>query len=426
MEYKQLKKTNMKAELVKIKEFKVLKNVEEYVNGNHILLLGDNGVGKSSFIQFIEIALGKNTNIPVNATGEGEVLINKDGKKYTFHVKFKDGKPVLTVTGEDGMKNSRKGTIASIVGALDFDIDEFVELSKSTAGKKKQVEIFKSFLDEEIRNDLAKYEENIKVNYNDRAELNKAIKLKEGSIKEHRLHSTVGVKKYKHTEIKDAIDNLQRLKSHNSLVESKKTEFDNNTTKLNELQVKIDEMIASHKKGVTIQSELEKWLKENTPHKISEIEEAEKSLSTIEQDNKDFTDSNVLLKDMALLETMKEESGELTAKIESSKEAIANTIRDMDSPVKGLEFDEETLIYNGVPVSPDTLSTSEIMELGIRLKMAENPELGILFIQRGESLGTDRLKTIKEIADKEGWQIIMEQVERGTKKLHVEIMGDEI
>jgi len=43
---------------------------------------------------------------------------------------------------------------------------------------------------------------------------------------------------------------------------------------------------------------------------------------------------------------------------------------------------------------------------------------------RSYQLGTERLKTIKEIADKEGWQIIMEQVERGTKKLHIEIMAD--
>lgn len=416
----------MKAELVKIKEFKVLKNVEEYVNGNHILLLGDNGVGKSSFIQFIEIALGKNTNIPVNATGEGEVLINKDGKKYTFHVKFKDGKPVLTVTGEDGMKDSRKGTIASIVGALDFDIDEFVELSKSTAGKKKQVEIFKSFLPEEIRTDLEKFDENVKVSYNERTEVNKAIKLKEGSIKEHRLYSVVGVKKFEEKKIKEEFDKVQALKEHNSKVSEKTKELLETEQKLDDLQTKINEMMASHKKGLAFHKDLKTWIDANKPHELDVIESAEKALETVEQNNKDFTDSEALLKDMALLETIKKEFGELTAKIKSSKEAIANTIRDMDSPVKGLEFDEETLIYNGVPVSPDTLSTSEIMELGIRLKMAENPELGILFIQRGESLGTDRLKTIKEIADKEGWQIIMEQVERGTKKLHVEIMGDEI
>lgn len=414
----------MKTEKVIIKEFKILKNFEQEVNGNHILLLGDNGVGKSSFIQFIEIALGKTTNIPANATGEGEVLITKDGKKYTFHVKFKDGKPVLTVTGEDGMKDSRKGTIASIVGALDFDVDEFVELSKSTAGKKKQVEIFKSFLPEEIRTDLEKFEENVKVSYNERTEVNKAIKLKEGSIKEHRLYSVVGVKKFEEKKIKEEIDKVQSLKEHNSKVTEKTKELSDVTAKLDDLQTKINEMMANHKKGLVIKKELETWVSENIAHELDVIEAAEKALETVEQNNKDFTDSEALLKDMALLETMKEESGELTAKIESSKEAIAITIRDMDSPVQGLAYDDEVLVYNGVPVSPDTLSTSEIMELGIRLKMAENPELGILFIQRGESLGAERLKTIKEIADKENWQIIMEQVERGTKKLHVEIMSE--
>lgn len=414
----------MKTEKVIIKEFKILKDFEQEVNGNHILLLGDNGVGKSSFIQFIEIALGKTTNIPANATGEGEVLITKDGKKYTFHVKFKDGKPVLTVTGEDGMKDSRKGTIAAIVGALDFDVDEFVELSKSTAGKKKQVEIFKSFLPEEIRTDLEKFEENVKVSYNERTEVNKAIKLKEGSIKEHRLYSVVGVQKFKHTDIKEAIAKVQKMKDHNSVVKNTTDSMLETSTKLDELQTKINEMMANHKKGTELLETQKEWLEKNKAYKIEEIDIAQEAIDNVEKTNKDFTDSEALLKDMALLETMKEESGELTAKIESSKEAIAITIRDMDSPVQGLAYDDEVLVYNGVPVSPDTLSTSEIMELGIRLKMAENPELGILFIQRGESLGAERLKTIKEIADKENWQIIMEQVERGTKKLHVEIMSE--
>lgn len=414
----------MKTEKVTIKHFKCLDNIEQELNGNHILLLGDNGVGKSSFMQFIQIALGQTNNIPANATGEGEVLINKDGQAYKFHVKFKDGKPVLTVTGPDGMKDSRKGTIAGIVGALEFDIDEFVELSKSTAGKKKQVEIFKSFLPEEVRTDLARFEENVRVSFNERTEVNKAIKLKEGAIKEHRLYPVIGVQKFKHTEIKEAIASVQELKKHNDLVDSKIDTYNENATKLDELQTKINEMMANHKKGVEIQKGLEAWLKENKRHEQDVIDEAEKALDNVEKGNKDFTDSEALKKDIELLEKMKDEAGELTAKIESSKEAIANTIREMEGPVQGLEFDDETLIYNGVPVSPDTLSTSEIMELGIRLKIAENPDLGILFIQRGESLGTDRLKTIKEIADKEGWQIIMEQVERGTKKLHVEIMTD--
>jgi hypothetical protein len=54
--------------------------------------------------------------------------------------------------------------------------------------------------------------------------------------------------------------------------------------------------------------------------------------------------------------------------------------------------------------------------------MAENKDLGILFIQRGESLGAKRLKEIQEMAQKYDWQIIMEQVDRGNEKLTIEIM----
>jgi hypothetical protein len=123
-----------------------------------------------------------------------------------------------------------------------------------------------------------------------------------------------------------------------------------------------------------------------------------------------------------MMQALSDESGELTAFIESSNQAIADAIRDCDSPVDGLTFDADSLIYNGVPVSNASLSSSEIMHLGIKLKMAENPDLGILFIQRGESLGAQRLKDIQDLAKKYDWQIIMEQVERGNEKLTIEIM----
>ena len=91
----------------------------------------------------------------------------------------------------------------------------------------------------------------------------------------------------------------------------------------------------------------------------------------------------------------------------------------MDSPIEGLTYDNDVLVWNGIPVSVDSLSTSEIIELGVRMKIAENPELGMLFIERMESVGTERFNLILDIANKLGWQIIGEHVERG-KNLHFE------
>ena len=96
----------------------------------------------------------------------------------------------------------------------------------------------------------------------------------------------------------------------------------------------------------------------------------------------------------------------------------------MTTPVEGLSFEGDNLTYNGVIVSSDSLSTSQIEELGIRLKIAENPEFGILFIGKAESIGKERMTRILEIAKKHNLQVIGEQVERqDVKRLHIELIN---
>ena len=416
----------MKVEKVVIKEFKILENFETEVQGNHILIMGDNGVGKSSLIQFMEIALGKQTNVPPMAKGEGTVFVNKDGQTFQFGVKLKDGKPVVTVTSPDGLKDSRKGTIAGIVGAIEFNIDEFCELSKTTSGRKKQVEIFKSFLPADVKTSLNNYEAHIKASYDERTEVNRLLKEKEGYIKTHRLYPVIGVQKFEYKEMKELLSGLKTMHEANQKFDDVVNRFNQREKEITGINQQIIELQDRLATATELQEKAETWLKQNPSHKPEEIAAVELQLENLEKSNKDYTDAEALIKEIELVKTMAEEVGELTAKIDSSKEAVANTIRDMDGPIAGLSFDDETLVYNGVPVHPDSLSTSEIIELGIRLKMAENENLGILFIQRAESIGAERFKLIKEIADKSGWQLIAEQVERGNKKLHVEIMTDEL
>jgi len=64
----------MKIKQIKIKDFKAIKEFEADFKGANIIICGENGVGKSSLMQFIEIALGRNNNIPPDATGESYPL----------------------------------------------------------------------------------------------------------------------------------------------------------------------------------------------------------------------------------------------------------------------------------------------------------------------------------------------------------------
>lgn len=421
----------MKTQTVIIKEFKALTDVSLDFNGHHILLMGDNGVGKSTVQQFIEIALGKQKNVPPNAKGSGEVVFDKDGNQITVKVKFKDGKPVLDIRGSGISIDNKKGAIADLFGAIDFDIDEFVNLSKTTSGRKEQVDVFKKFLPLEVQQELMKHENNVKNAFTERAELNKDIKKLEGSMSLHQLNNLPDFEltKIVHTDTDEVMALLKSANDHNAKilkVESGLTEREN---KISDKKAQIEKLKAQIKTLETENEAIEKEIKDGKKW-LAKPENEKKDITVYEKSISDAADNNLkhqqaqaLLKDRKHHEKLKDESGELTAKIESSREAIANAIRDMDSPVEGLMFDDEQLVYKGVPVSPDSLSKSEIMELGVRLKMAENPDLGILLIKEGESLGTDRINVIKQLADENGWQIIMEQVERG-KEFHFEIMGD--
>lgn len=416
----------MKIKQVNIKKFKCIEDFDAVINGAHVLLLGDNGVGKSSFIQFIEIALGKSSNIPQDAEGEGYVVTDRHGKEYTFQVKFKDGKPVVTIISPDGLKDNRKSTLASLVGAIDFDIDEFVELSKSTAGRKKQVEIFKSFLPEDIRIELSKYEIGIASNYEERTDVNRRLKETEGAIKSHPLNGQ-DLSKIEYTDVKAVATEVEELRKKNEKFnnviqrsENRKTEIQRIDSEIEEFEKKIRDAKDKQKELIQQEKDAQQWMKENP---FVDLTKKEKIIVDASEDNLKFEQAKTLKELIEKKELLSKESEEITKTIDSDRQAIRDTIMQMESPVSGLSYDDDTLVYKGVPVSPDNLSTSEIMELGVKLRMVDNPELGILFLQRGESLGKKRFEEILALCDANGWELIMENVERGTEKLKIELIG---
>lgn len=419
----------MKTQKIFIEKFKVLKNFEIDIDGKNILLIGENGLGKSTAIQFIKIALGDTNSIPPNTDGKGHIIIDKDGNKYALHVEIENGKSKIVIESQDGMKSNSKSALKSLTGAIDFNPDEFIELSKTKSGQKKQIEYFKSLLPEKVREEIAKYENNVLVAYNERTELNRDIVKLEALIKSHTLnHLLYGneLDKIKPIDITDIIQQNESAIAHNSMVDRAAAKKESNDAELKRLEKEIkkkEEELIALKESLTKAAEAchktDKWLSENPRKETSEFET---QINKAQSVNEQYKQAHDLKEKNKQLSVMVEESGDLTAKIESQREAIRQAIREMESPVDGLMFDDEQLLYRGVPVHPNSMSESEMMELSIKLKMAENPELGILFVERTESLGKKRFNELLEISDKYDWQVIGEQVERGTDKIRIEIM----
>lgn len=421
----------MKALEIKIKKFKKLENITAELAGNHIMLIGDNEVGKTTFIQFIEIALGKQTNIPPNATGGGELVMDIKGNRVTFKVHFKDGKPIIKVSGTGISIDNNKSAIAQLVGANSFNIEQFVNQSKSKSGRKEQIEQFKKFLPLEVIQEIGTFENNVLNKMAERTEIGRDIEKLKGSTSQNKLNNLPDFEliKFTHTDTVEVMNNLKTITESNDKtktviegVKKRQLEIDGKNALIKEFQEKID--IANNE----IETLFKDIIKGNDyliRNPLKPTEAIEKTIQDASENNLTYSQAQSLLTDRKNLATYQEEYGEITALIESSREAIANAIRDMDGPIQGLSFDDEQLVYNGIPVNPDCLSKSQIMELGIRLKLAENPELPI-FIEEAESLGTDRFMLLKEIADKNNCQIIAEQVQRGLKELHIEIMTDDL
>ena len=425
----------MKIQKVNIKEFKCLKDLDVDLNGSNVILIGDNGVGKSSFIQFIEIALGKEKSVPPDALGSGYVIADKEGNQYSFFVNIKNGKAKVTIEGKDGLKDNRKSTLSSIIGSINFDIDEFVKLSESNSGKKKQVEIFKSFLPAETKDAILKYEANIGIHYEERTDIGRRRAELEGSIKINPLNvlQDEELRKYKEVDTKALTEELTKINAANNKIidfiirkEQKQKDNIKDMESLNELKKQrelLNSKIESFESLIIQDSEKLKeadlYINKNPKKDTREIQN---KLATAGDTNKQFNNAKQLLSQRELLVKLTDEYESETVLIETQRQAIQDAVKDIGTPIEGLTFTSDELIYNGISVDIKSLSTSEIMELGIKLKMVENPGAPLL-IQRAESIGKKRFEEILAIAKKNDLQIIMEQVERGVEKLQIEIFA---
>lgn len=407
----------------KIAEFKCLKDFElDTQGGKNILLIGENGIGKSSIMQIIQIAIGRKTDIPPNATGEGEIVIDKDGKQFTFQVKFKDGKPVVTVTSPEGMRDTRKSAIAGIVGPIDFDIEEFISLSRSEAGRKKQVEIFKGFLSQEDRDFFSKMEAHVKVNEDERLALGRDVKTLKGKVEssKFKVESDESLATFAFTDTKKIMEELDQKQKANEKRKEVEDRLVQRTLEAEKIEKQMEELVA--KLGILQEKNIEasNWLEQNLQNDVASLQT---TLASAGEANATYQEVQTFKADRAKLTLWETEYGEYGAKINTAREEVARTIKEMCVPVQGLSFDDFGLVYNGVAVHPDSLSESEQMELGVRLKIAENPEAP-LFLERTESYGAKRWQAILDLCAKNNIQIIGEQVMRGKEELVVEIIGE--
>lgn len=418
----------MKIKKAKLTNFKCHEDLEIFPEGAHILLIGDNEVGKSSLIEGILRACGK-AGRPVAPVKTGadyaEVQIETtDGIKSTVRYK-KNGDTEFEIITRDGVKDSRKSTIVQLLGGVECDIEGFAKMSNTADGRRALINYIKKCLPEDIieaydsmTRDIAGLEE-LRKNKKQSAKSVKAVmddlKIEQYDIEKYtekipmedmvKRLTTLTEINTKRAQAKDYLADAEKSKT-NSLAEIEKLK-----QRIAEEEAKIKTIEEGVSKTHTfLKKHPEDYPLDEIKNLIKNNEKHNERVADVEKYNEKSSEYAKLDDEIKKLDT------DISVKRREKRELISKSDQ---IPVDGLWFDEEQAYINEIPLSEESLSTSQVMEVGIKLTLALNPKTKILTIPRGESLGKKRLKTIYEIAEKFGYQIIMEQVERGTEELKI-------
>lgn len=442
-----------KLELV---NFQVIKEFNADFDGNVYFITGDNELGKSTVLKAIGALLTGNRDAVLKngeSKGFAKMIVGDDGEEYEVELKFTKANPRGTLSIKSkttGMKSDNVSMLQNIFGYTDFDAVEFSRWSETAEGRRKQIEVVKSLLPEEVRTRIAEIDITVAGLKTERTGVNRDLKTyKSISDAAGQGLTTQDLKTYAKpkdiTELmKEQAENAQlieKAKTVRSALEQRKKQLEEIPERLAAAKAIYEKAIEEVKKAIErteklykeaiaqIESEkadyearkanAEKWLanyEENNPEKLDTAEQLRKA----EEHNKKAAKVADYLSKKKQADDKKAEAEKMDSEIAELSAEREKLISSAKLPISGLSFSDDGLVLNDVPFVAGKVSDSQIMEVAAKLIIASNPTVKVFRIARGESLGQKRLQAILDLAKKEGFQGFIESVVRGQQDLIIE------
>ena len=409
--------------------FKRIRAVNLALNGDHLILGGENESGKSSILDAIWVALGgpdvmKDLHIskPIRE-GETSACITLNlGDLIVTRNWTSDEKSYLKVRTADGANyTSPQGMLNTLMGPL-FDPLEFSRIKGA-----EQKGILLSLVD--IGIDLDKWQDERNMVYAERTDVNRELT---------RLNNTL--KSIPEIEAPDAEIASSDVLADMNQAQQVKEANDRQRMAVNEAErsARIAEMnvIQDSKKIESIQehiASLQRDLKELTSGQAEEQSKAK----TLKEEYSKLSESVAALvdPDMSIFQTRLSEVESINAKVRAKKQrqslvadrdrvetetkALTSKLEALDSqksnaiksaifPIDGLGFDDSGVTFNGIPFGQ--CSSEERIRIAMSIAMAMNPTLKVIRISDGSLLDDKNFLAIQNMASERGYQLLIERV----------------
>lgn len=455
---------------LELSNFQVIKEFNADFEGNVYFITGDNELGKSTLLKAIGALLtGNRDAVLKNGEDKGfaKMVVGNDGENYEVELKFTKANPrgTLSIKSQTtGMRSDNVSMLQKIFGYQDFDAVEFSRWSETAEGRRKQIEVVKSLLPEEVRTRIAEIDTTVAGLKTERTGVNRDLKTyKSISDAAGQGLTTQDLKTY--AKPKDITELMKEQQENAKLVEKAKgvrLRMEERKGKLAEIPARLTTAKDSYDKSIVAAKKSIVAAKEAIEEAKKAIEEAEKTykqtVSDIEEEKKDYeekiTNAEKWLTDYEALNpnnfdtekqlkeaeehnkkaakvadylSKKKQADDKKAEAEKMDSEIAELSAEREKlissaklPISGLSFSDDGLVLNDVPFVAGKVSDSQIMEVAAKLIIASNPTVKVFRIARGESLGEKRLQAIIDIAKANGFQGFIEEVKRGQTDLVIE------
>lgn len=365
------------------------------------VISGRNGQGKTSAIDSLWAALGgakatKDTPEPIRQ-GERKasvkvVLGRGDGPELVVTRTWKaGGASTLAVTAPDGAKHPKAQTVLDdLVGALSFDPLAFTNLPP-----KRQREQLLELVDLPFDPEALQAERD--AIYAQRTEVNREV---------GRLAARLDQLPAPAADLPDTEVSVADLIAEHQAATEDHRQRQVLVAQVDDLEVLVADLsdrLAAAKVELTRHREAYAQLPELP------------DVAAIEARMRDAEGTNALVRQAAERraiaadhDRMAEQARKLTEAIEARDRKRADGLAAATMPIPGLGFDGDGVTFNGLPLSQ--ASGAEQLRVSLAIAMAANPTLRLMLIRDGSLLDADGLQLVANMADANGYQVLVERV----------------
>lgn len=382
----------MKITSLVAENFKRLKAVRIDTDGNPIVVLsGKNAQGKSSVLDAIWAALAgragvKEVSRPIR-DGETKALVEITLDDIVVTRRWTGAGSTLEVKSAQGAKfPSPQKMLDDLIGKLSFD-----PLAFAQSDPKAQLATLIDLADLDFDPDANASER--KLVYEQRTEVNRDVKRVRAQL--DGLPTPPEGTPDEEIDIVALAGELQNAEQATARAEALRVEWRRNADEITRLTTRNAEIVAEAE-------ELKPVSQDRLAYLAQEIASSDAT-------NKAVRDKARRAELSAELEVAENNATLFTKQIVRLDEEKQEGIARAKFPVDGLGFDDEGVLYNGVPFQQ--ASAAERLRVSVAMAMAMNPTIRVIRITDGSLLDSDNMRMIEEMATAQDFQVWVERVD---------------